>query len=125
MTTPQFIHLRVHSAYSLSEGAVQVKQMATLATKNAMPAVAITDTGNLFGALEFSDAMIEKGIQPIIGMSLKVDFALALPTPQKQHAGLKQFHSLVLLAQNDVGYSNMMRLTSRSFLGIAPQDEAM
>ena len=124
MTTPQFIHLRVHSAYSLSEGAVQVKQMATLATKNAMPAVAITDTGNLFGALEFSDTMMEKGIQPIIGMSLKVDFAEAAPTPQKQHAGLKQFHSLVLLAQNDVGYSNMMRLTSRSFLDIAPQDEA-
>ena len=98
--------------------------MATLATKNAMPAVAITDTGNLFGALEFSDTMMEKGIQPIIGMSLKVDFAEAAPTPQKQHAGLKQFHSLVLLAQNDVGYSNMMRLTSRSFLDIAPQDEA-
>ncbi len=121
---PQFIHLRVHSAYSLSEGAVQVKQMATLAAKNAMPAVAITDTGNLFGALEFSDAMMEKGIQPIIGMSLKVDFAETASAPQKQHTGLKQFHSLVLLAQNDVGYSNMMRLTSRSFLDIAPQDEA-
>jgi DNA polymerase III subunit alpha len=120
----QFIHLRVHSAYSLSEGAIQVKQMATLAAKNAMPAVAITDTGNLFGALEFSDAMMEKGIQPIIGMSLKVDFAIADGTPQKQHTGLRQFHSLVLLAQNDVGYTNMMRLTSRSFLDIAPQDEA-
>ncbi len=124
MTVPQFIHLRVHSAYSLSEGAVQVKQMAALATKNQMPAVAITDTGNLFGALEFSDAMIDKGIQPIIGMSLKVDFVIPDGTPQKQHVGLRQFHSLVLLAQNETGYGNMMRLTSRSFLDVSSNDEA-
>jgi DNA polymerase III subunit alpha len=121
---PQFIHLRVHSAYSLSEGAVQVKQMAVLAAKNSMPAVAITDTGNLFGALEFSDAMMEKGIQPLIGMSIKVDFAIPDGTPQKQHTGIRQFHSLVLLAQNDAGYTNMMRLTSRSFLDVSAHDEA-
>jgi DNA polymerase III subunit alpha len=85
MQQPQFIHLRVHSAYSLSEGAVQVKQMGVLAAKNGMPAVAITDTGNLFGALEFSDAMMEKGIQPIVGTALKVDLSLPDATPQKQH----------------------------------------
>jgi DNA polymerase III subunit alpha len=120
---PLFIHLRVHSAYSLSEGAVQVKQMATLAHRHNMPAVAITDTGNLFGALEFSDAMMEKGIQPIIGMSLKVDIAQAEATPQKQHVGIRTFHSLVLLAQNETGYANLMRLTSRSFLDVSAQDE--
>jgi DNA polymerase III subunit alpha len=123
MTQPQFIHLRVHSAYSLSEGAVQVKQMAALAIKNAMPAVAITDTGNLFGALEFSDAMLEKGIQPIVGTALKVDLTVADATPQKQHIGIKHFHTLVLLAQNETGYANLMRLVSRSFLDITAQDE--
>ena len=69
-----FVHLRAHSAYSLSEGALPIKQMAKLASDMGMPALAITDTGNLFGALEFSEAMIEKGIQPIIGITLQVDF---------------------------------------------------
>ncbi|MFO0004574.1 MAG: PHP domain-containing protein, partial [bacterium] len=72
---PLFIHLRTHTAYSLSEGALQIKALAALAKDAGMPAVAITDTGNLFGALEFSDAMAEKGIQPIIGCTLKVDLA--------------------------------------------------
>ena len=57
-----FIHLRTHSAYSLSEGALPIKQMAAMAKDARMPAVAITDTGNLFGALEFSEVMVEKGI---------------------------------------------------------------
>ncbi len=123
MPQPQFIHLRVHSAYSLSEGAVQVKQMATLAIKHDMPAVAITDTGNLFGALEFSDAMMEKGIQPIVGTALKVDFSQPDGTPQKQQIGIKHFQTLVLLAQNEEGYSNLMRMVSRSFLDISAQEE--
>src|SRR5262245_50524227 len=69
-----FVHLRTHSAYSLSEGALPIKQMAKLAADMAMPALAITDTGNLFGALGFSEAMLEKGIQPIIGITLQIDF---------------------------------------------------
>ena len=75
LKTPTFIHLRAHSAYSLAEGALHIKQMAVLAKEAGMPALAITDTGNLFGALEFSEAMAEKGIQPIVGCTLKVDFA--------------------------------------------------
>ena len=70
---PVFVHLRTHTAYSLSEGALQIKALAGWRRTRKMPAVAITDTGNLFGALEFSDAMAEKGIQPIIGCTLKVD----------------------------------------------------
>ena len=120
---PLFIHLRVHSAYSLSEGAVTIKQLAALAAKNTMPAVAVTDTGNLFGALEFSDSMMEKGIQPIVGMSLKVDFVQPDGTAQKQHIGIKHFQTLVLLAQTERGYSNLMRMTSRSFLDVNAQDE--
>ena len=84
-----FIHLRTHSAYSLSEGALPVKQLAELAKTMKMPAVAITDTGNLFGALEFSETCAEKGLQPIIGCSLKVDMAEREPeTPGRAAAGL-------------------------------------
>src|SRR3972149_7322241 len=68
-----FIHLRTHSAYSLSEGALPVKNLAKLALAHDMPALAITDTNNLFGALEFSEILAGKGVQPIIGISLQVD----------------------------------------------------
>ena len=124
MPEPTFIHLRCHSAYSLSEGAVTIKQMAKLADKHGMPALAITDTGNLFGALEFSETLSEKGIQPIIGLSLKVDLAEASDgTPQKQHTGIRHFPSLVLFAQNEIGYANLMKLSSRSFLDVGASDE--
>ena len=67
MPHAHFVHLRVHSAYSLSEGAIKLKELASACQRYAMPAVAVTDTGNLFGALEFSLAAADKGVQPIIG----------------------------------------------------------
>ena len=70
-----FIHLRAHSAYSPLEGAVPVKKLAQLALDNGMPAVALTDSGNLFGALEFSEAAGEAGVQPIIGATMRVALA--------------------------------------------------
>ena len=69
-----FVHLRVHSAYSLLEGALPIKRLAELAAADRMPALGIADTGNLFGALEFAEKMVEKGIQPIIGCQVAVDF---------------------------------------------------
>src|SRR5438034_6423591 len=104
-----FIHLRTHSAYSLSEGALPITQMAALAKDQGMPALAITDTGNLFGALEFSEAAVEKSIQPIIGCTLKVDLA-GVPAesalkPQGQN--LRRLPSLALLAKDAVGYQNL------------------
>ena len=69
-----FVHLRVHSAFSLSEGALPVKKLVDLARNYQMPAMAITDTNNLFGALEFSETMAGAGIQPIIGVTLRVAF---------------------------------------------------
>ena len=71
MPHADFVHLRVHTAYSLSEGAIKVEKIASLARDALMPAVAITDTANLFGALEFSQACAAKGIQPIIGCKLR------------------------------------------------------
>jgi len=72
MPHADFVHLRAHSAYSLSEGAIKADKLPALARDAQMPAVAITDTSNLFGALEFSQACTAKGIQPIIGCQLAV-----------------------------------------------------
>ena len=62
-----FVHLRVKSAYSLLEGAVRPKELATLAAESAMPAVAVTDTNNLFGVYEIADTLAKAGVQPITG----------------------------------------------------------
>ena len=81
---PGFIHLHVHSSYSLLEGALTIARLCELAKADRQPALALTDTDNMFGALEFSDKMAAAGIQPIVGCALAIDFAdhEALP-----HAG--------------------------------------
>jgi DNA polymerase III subunit alpha len=111
---PTFIHLRSHSAYSLAEGALHIKQMATLARDAGMPALAITDSGNLFGALEFSEALSEKGIQPIIGCALRIDFQEA--PPDRNQTAPRKLPPVVLLAKDELGYRNLMKLSSRAFL---------
>ena len=73
------MHLHVHSAYSLREGALTIETLAKLAQADAMPALAITDTNNLFGALEFSEKLAKSGVQPIIGAQTTVDFGDARP----------------------------------------------
>jgi len=75
MPHADFIHLRVHSAYSLLEGAIHVKALAKMAKEMAMPAVAVTDTNNMFGALEVSSALPAAGVQPILGCCLNVGLA--------------------------------------------------
>ena len=77
MTAPRYIHLRVHSAYSLLEGAIPVKKLPGLCEAAGMPAVALTDTGNLFAALEFSETLAKAGIQPILGCQLTLAYAAA------------------------------------------------
>ena len=79
-----FVHLRVHSAYSLLEGALQIKKLASLARADRMPALGLADTGNLFGALEFAEKMVESGIQPIVGCQVAVDFG---DTPEPDRPG--------------------------------------
>ena len=71
---PKFIHLHVHSSYSLLESALTIAKLAEYAKADRQPALALTDTDNMFGALEFSDKMAGAGIQPIIGCSLAIDF---------------------------------------------------
>src|SRR5499427_5518719 len=71
---PQFVHLHVHSSYSLLEGALTITRLSELAKADRQPALALTDTDNMFGALEFSDKMAAAGIQPIIGWFTAIDF---------------------------------------------------
>ncbi len=72
MTQTNFIHLHVHSAYSLAEGAIKVKDLVKLCRQGRMPAVAVTDSNNMFGAMEFALEAAENGIQPIIGAQVLV-----------------------------------------------------
>src|SRR5690348_13467764 len=124
MPLADFIHLRVHSAYSLSVGAIKIRELVQLCRGEAMPAVAITDSGNLFGALEFATACAEAGIQPIIG----VEIALTPQAKDGANGGHRVGNGhaaggrpaepdrIVLLVQNEAGYRNLMQLTSRAFL---------
>jgi DNA polymerase-3 subunit alpha len=109
-----FVHLRVHSAYSLSEGAIKVKDLIKLCKKEKMPAVAVTDTGNLFGALEFAMAAADEGVQPIIGAQLGIKRSAA-PAPGRPGARTEP-DQLVLLAQNEEGYANLIKLISEGCL---------
>src|SRR4051812_31988587 len=114
MPHADFVHLRVHSAYSLSAGAIRVKDLAKLCQKQKMPAVAITDTGNLFGALEFATATGEAGVQPIVGCEVPIRRV----DEQKARNGLMlPPDRLVLLVQNERGYQNLLKLVSRAYLG--------
>ncbi|GIL00745.1 MAG: DNA-directed DNA polymerase [Alphaproteobacteria bacterium] len=112
---PGFVHLHVHSAYSLLEGALPLARLVELAREDGQPALAVTDRGNLFGALEFSEKAAARGIQPIMGAKLAVDFADAgEPKPAFGQAALG---FLVLLAMDEAGYGNLVRLASLAHLG--------
>jgi DNA polymerase-3 subunit alpha len=113
MADPGFVHLHVHSSYSLLQGALPIARLADLAKADRQPALALTDTDNMFGALEFSEKMAGSGIQPIVGCALAIDFGdqetrPGGPSPERPH--------IVLLAAREDGYRSLMRLNSRAFL---------
>jgi DNA polymerase-3 subunit alpha len=121
-----FIHLRVHSAYSLTEGAIKItedkpkdgtkpvrKDLIKLCLQHHMPAVALTDKGNLFGALEFALAAAEEGIQPIIGCQISV---LRPEQAALKNLARENYDQLVLLVQNELGYRNLSALVTASYL---------
>lgn len=102
MTLNNFVHLHVHSAYSLAEGAIKIKDLVKLCVANNMPAVAVTDTNNMFGAMEFALEASKAGVQPILGCQVTVD---------------EQGHQLVLIAQTEGGYKNLCRIISDAYMG--------
>ncbi|MEL7489612.1 MAG: DNA polymerase III subunit alpha [Pseudomonadota bacterium] len=107
-----FVHLHLHSAYSLSEGAIPIGKLKDLCLEAGMPAVAVTDTNNLFGALEASEILSAVGVQPIAGLQQGFEIADLVDLEAKT----ARAPSLVLLAQNEAGYANLMKLTSAAFL---------
>ncbi len=113
------MHLHVHSSYSLLEGALTIARLAELAKKDRQPALALTDTDNMFGALEFSEKMAGAGIQPIVGCALGVDFR---DQENRSATAGEGWPRLVFLAAREDGYRSLMRLTSRAFLTTEPHE---
>ncbi|KIZ36682.1 DNA polymerase III subunit alpha, partial [Rhodopseudomonas palustris] len=112
MTNAGFVHLHVHSAYSLLKGSMKVQRLAELAKADRQPALALTDTDNMFGALEFSEKLAGYGIQPIVGCELAIDFGDQDPNARNALAPAR----IVLLATRERGYRSLMKLNSRAFL---------
>ena len=111
MAHAEFVHLRVRTAYSLLKGAIRLDALVETCRAWRMPACAIADRGNMFGALAFSEACRDAGVQPIIGCDLGFGEGVEQPGQQDRAASW-----LLLLAQNEVGYRNLMALTSAAFL---------
>src|SRR5208337_4632268 len=118
-----FVHLHVHSAFSLREGALAIETLARLAKADDMLALAITDTNNLFGALEFSEKLAKAGVQPIVGVQATVDFGDAAPASSRLAEQRPARGPIVLLAQNEAGYRHLMRLVSGLWLDPKEGDE--
>jgi DNA polymerase-3 subunit alpha len=108
-----FVHLHTHSAYSLAEGAIKADKLAVLAREAGMPALALTDTANMFGALEFSSYCSGKGVQPIIGCQLNLTRAATDDRPEQVRL---LPDPIVALAMNAQGLENVQRLSSHGFL---------
>ena len=106
-STPRFIHLRTHTEYSLLEGALRLKKLPDLCKQADMPAIAVTDTNNMFSALEFSVTLSGAGIQPILGCQVDLAYQTAAPGEKPVPPA-----PLVLLAQSEEGYEHLMKLSS-------------
>jgi len=112
-----FVHLRVRSIYSLLEGAVRPKELAKLAREMHMPAVAVTDSNNLFGTYEISDTLAKAGVQPIVGVTLSVDLEPAAASPSlNQPQTQRAYPSVALLVKDAEGYIQLSKLVSSAYL---------
>ena len=122
---PGFIHLNCHSAYSLLEGALPLATLVELAVKDGMPAVGVTDTANLFGALEFSEKAAAAGVQPIVGCKLPIRFEAdpEFEARRPGHRPSRHVAPLFLLAATDSGYRALIELVTGFYLGEAGRAE--
>ena len=110
-----FVHLHTHSEYSLLDGANRIETLIERAIELGMPALALTDHGNLHGAWDFQETAHAKGIKPIIGFEAYVAYGDRRQRERPRDAPADSAH-LVLLAQDLTGYRNLVRLTSRGFM---------
>ncbi len=113
-----YIPLRNHSTYSLAEGAIKFADLIQKCQQLNFPAIAVTDTGNLFGVVEFSKTASSGGIQPIIGCQLLVDLYEQDPRAQETRLpGIEPpLDTLLFYVQNQVGYKNLLKLVTYSYL---------
>src|ERR1041385_5907503 len=106
-----FVHLHCHTDYSLLDGACEIKQLMSVVAEQKMPAVAMTDHGNLFGAVEFYNSAKDKGIQPVIGCEVYVS-----QQGHKTRSDTDRYNHLVLLCESQEGYRNLIKLVSSAYL---------
>src|ERR1044071_4495930 len=114
MQDRQFVHLHLHTDYSLLDGAIQIKPLSKRLEELQMPACAMTDHGNMFGAISFYNAMKGRGIKPIIGCETYITRGSRKEKAASSPGEKANFH-LILLAQNYEGYQNLVRLTSKAY----------
>ncbi|MCK5916240.1 MAG: DNA polymerase III subunit alpha, partial [Deltaproteobacteria bacterium] len=116
MTDTPFVHLHLHSMYSLLDGAIRIDKLIDKASEFGMSAVALTDHGNMFGAVDFFKAAEKKKIKPIIGCEVYVAPQGRLVKSQKSNQERDNAHHLVLLAMNETGYKNLCQLVTKGYL---------
>ena len=121
-----FTHLHVHTEFSMLDGAARVDELVAKALADGQPAVGITDHGNMYGTLEFYKEARKQGIKPIIGTEAYMAYNHRSERPARRgrvddsggdtEGGNKLYYHLTLLAENEVGYRNLMKLSSRAFM---------
>ena len=107
-----FVHLHLHTDYSLLDGACEIKELTEETARRGMPAVAVTDHGNLFAAANFYHQATSRGVKPIIGCEVYV----APDNHKNRGAEAERSNHLILLCENDEGYRNLIQLVSAGFL---------
>src|SRR2546423_13087311 len=115
MPQNHFVHLHLHTDYSLLDGAIQIKALAERLEQLGMNSCAMTDHGNMYGAISFYNTMKAKGIKPIIGCETYIAAAGRADRSARNIGGEKANFHLILVAQNYEGYRNLSRLTSKAF----------
>ncbi|MBR0087636.1 MAG: DNA polymerase III subunit alpha [Lachnospiraceae bacterium] len=109
-----FTHLHVHTEYSLLDGSCKIKELVSAAKDLGFDSLAITDHGVMYGVIDFYRACLEEGIHPVLGSEVYV--APRSRLDREQNAGDDRYYHLVLLAENDTGYQNLIKIVSQGFI---------
>ncbi|MEO6709884.1 MAG: PHP domain-containing protein, partial [Planctomycetota bacterium] len=113
MSTPDFVHLHVHSEYSLLDGANRISDLISACVSDKQPAIALTDHGNMFGAIELYQAATAKGIKPILGCEVYVAKKSRHEPHNRSDNG---YHHLTLMARDQEGFANLLKLCTGAYL---------